>query len=272
MTGIVQQMITLVGYGNHYLNNGKLPSDFFPKNPAFRFCNTVSFIDLKENASSASSQNKPIAEDPVAWMNYLKNKGCQKLRLYFQYSGNQDFPDYKSAGMVGGGGYWYIEANYGTVCDVWASRWEVTRQNDTDQNIWSVSYGLLEDNQPPTDLPCNLNVIKEVTAERLSAIAAFASREKLDNYKEIFEKALSVLESSTPAENDNQKQMIPQENYSLLARQLLFSADTAWVFGGMGSWNDLYFKDKSIQQSYEELSYKLYDNICVNILSSINSF
>jgi hypothetical protein len=43
----------------------------------------------------------------------------------------------------------------------------------------------------------------------------------------------------------------------LEAKQLLASAQAAWVFGGMGSWNDLGF-DGSDQQEYTALSDELF--------------
>jgi hypothetical protein len=43
----------------------------------------------------------------------------------------------------------------------------------------------------------------------------------------------------------------------LEAKQLLASAQAAWVFGGMGSWNDLGF-DGNDQQEYTALSDELF--------------
>ncbi len=266
MTGILSQFITIVTYGNDYLMNGKIQEDFYPSHPAFKFCDRVYFNDMQE------TQEKIIADNPFGWFQYLKETGCKKLRLYFSYSGNEQFPDYKSAGMVGGGGYWHMEADYDNGCDIWASRWQVTKENDPDRNIWAVDYGLFAEKQQPTAIPCNLDVIKKVSLERISAIAAFASEQQLDNWHSIFKNAYDILNSGQPAQNDYQRKMLPENNYSLIARQLLFAADAAWVFGGMGSWNDLSFNDNNIQQQYEQLSYNLYDNICVNVIASVNSY
>lgn len=272
MNGILSQLITLTTYGNEYIRNGKLPVDFYPAHPAFNFCNQVDFIDLKGGGEPVASQNEIVATNPTDWLIYLKNNNCKDLKLYFQYSGNKDFPDYKSAGMVGGGGYWRIEANYKDNCDIWASRWAVTKEDDPERKIWTVNYGLLAKGQPPSLMPCNLKIIKEETKERLSAIFAFSIEQKLDSWAKIFEKALGTLNSNEPADNTHTKTMIPLQNYSLIARQLLFTAEKMHVFGAMGSWNDLGFDDKNIQEEYEQLSYDLYDNICVNIIAAVNSY
>lgn len=62
------------------------------------------------------------------------------------------------------------------------------------------------------------------------------------------------------------------KNYSLKALQLLFAAGTAWVFGGMGSWNDMGFKEKEIQENYLRLSRQLYESLLQSILATSNSF
>ncbi|MET4081730.1 hypothetical protein ABIB40_001679 [Pedobacter sp. UYP30] len=273
MTGIVLQFISLVTYANDYLANDRLPDSFYPEHIAFRFCDSVIFKDFRKNSPKAVADGKLVATDPKQWFLHLKQRGCKKLRLYFQYSNREGSPpDYKTAGMVGGGGFWRIEAQYENRYDSWASRWEVTQKDDPQRNIWSVTYGLLHSETAPTELPCNLDVIKKVSLERFSAIKTFAKEQKLDSWHNIFEDAYAMLNSTEPAKSGFNMEMIPSENYSLIAKQLLFAADKAWVFGGMGSWNDLNFEKEADQELYEELSYQLYDNLCVNVLSAVNSY
>ena len=54
----------------------------------------------------------------------------------------------------------------------------------------------------------------------------------------------------------------PANSYPLAAKQLLFAAGNAWVFGGMGSWNDLGFDDCETNALYDRLSAQLYT--CIN--------
>ncbi|MBW3624663.1 MAG: hypothetical protein KY468_14755 [Armatimonadetes bacterium] len=65
--------------------------------------------------------------------------------------------------------------------------------------------------------------------------------------------------------------MLPEEGYSLLARQLLATATQAYVFGGMGSWNDIGFEG-SLQREYEKVSADLYEVIKVTTIMVPNSF
>jgi hypothetical protein len=42
-----------------------------------------------------------------------------------------------------------------------------------------------------------------------------------------------------------------------LGKLLVAAASKAWVFGWMGSWNDMGFEDKAEQQEYDEVSREL---------------
>jgi hypothetical protein len=48
--------------------------------------------------------------------------------------------------------------------------------------------------------------------------------------------------------------LMPENAYGMAEQQLLFAASHAWVFGGMGSWNDMGFEDKQVQHRYETVS------------------
>jgi hypothetical protein len=39
------------------------------------------------------------------------------------------------------------------------------------------------------------------------------------------------------------------------------ASSSAWVFGGMGSWNDIGFPDKQKEDEYDRLSAELYEVI-----------
>ncbi|GAB3914442.1 hypothetical protein GCM10011575_44990 [Microlunatus endophyticus] len=45
----------------------------------------------------------------------------------------------------------------------------------------------------------------------------------------------------------------------------------AWVFGGMGSWNDLGFPDEGVEQDYEQLSSTLFAAVLTAITTATNS-
>lgn len=273
MTGNLSQIVTLTTFGNDYLKNGKLPVDFYPNNTSFQFCNKVDFREFKSTFFFKKLKEIVIAENPNEWFKYLKRDGCKKLRLYFQSSKDQSMAkDHKLAGMVGGGGTWLIEAVYDTYSNGWANRWSVTKQDDPDHKIWTVNYGMTVKKLPTIDLQIDQTEIKLKLKQTLTEIADFALKHNLKTWRDLFVNAKSNLESDTWEEPPYHKNFIPLENYSTIAKQILFSANSAWVFGGMGSWNDLSFKNEEDNNLYEKLSEQLYSQVNEAIISVTNSY
>ena len=93
----------------------------------------------------------------------------------------------------------------------------------------------------------------------LQQIAAFADAHGLAGFAGCFRRGLAALESALPLEG-----AAPHAHPSttwlalpLAARQLRAASNAAWVFGGMGSWNDMGF-DGDTQTEYERLTGELW--------------
>jgi hypothetical protein len=125
---------------------------------------------------------------------------------------------------------------------------------------------------PAIDLQISLQKSKEELDGVLSEIEKFAIERDLKSWAEQFSNARKTLLSAVPETYSFNKNLIPKDNYSLTARQLVNAAGVGWVFGGMGSWNDLGFKTKEEEEVYENLSERLYDKINQAIIASVNSF
>ena len=273
MTGTLAQIIALTAFGNDFLKNGTIPTDFNTANTTFQFCNKVDFREFKKLFFFLKPKETVIANNPTEWFQYLKSDGCKHLRLYFEYSKDQSFAkDHKLAGLVGGGGSWLIEAVYDNHSNYWANRWEVTNQNATDRKIWAVNYGMTVKKQHISNLQIDNQKIKEKLRKTLTEIADFAFRQDLKSWGEQFDKAKLTLDSLTPESGYYHTDLIPVDKYSMTAKQIIFSAGSAWVFGGMGSWNDLGFDSKEDNETYDRLSEQLYSNINEAIIAGTNTY
>lgn len=147
----------------------------------------------------------------------------------------------------------------------------MTNQNAADNKIWTVNYGMTIVKQRTSNLQIDNEKVKNKLRETLAEIAAFAFKQNLQGWGEQFEKAIETMDSTLPEANYH-KDLIPLDNYSLTAKQLLFSACNSWVFGGMGSWNDLGFDTKEDNKTYDRLSEQLYSNINEAIIASTNTY
>ena len=262
MTGILAQIITLTSFGNEYLLNGEL-NDFFPNHSSFEHCRSIQFIANKKKNLFSSKSEIIVAENHEFWFELLKKENCKKLRLYFQTS---KADDHKSAGFVGGGGNWFIEAVYKNHSDFWISRWEPDREN----NAWKVTYIKAVEKKPIINQQNSIIETKEKLKNILEKITDFAKKETSGNWSNIFETALNCLENEHPESDFYHADLIKFENYELQNRQLLMSASKSFVFGGMGSWNDMSFEPKEKEELYNSLSNELYDIMNKSIVYSIN--
>jgi hypothetical protein len=270
MNGIVTQLLSLISYGNHYLKNGETIPHYYPDNVAFKFCHTVNFLHL--NTQGDNTTENLVAADPISWFEYLKQENCRELKAYYHPSeGNgQGTPDHKLAGLVGGGGTWLLEAIYPSYSDFWAARWQADRPKDPQQNIWSVSYGRTVSGADTINFTPEINSVRKGLKAVLIDINKFALHHQLNNWADIFQGALTKLNSNESATGWYEN-LIVEANYSQASLQLIYAAMAAHVFGGMGSWNDLGFESADDSKMYEELSFYLYDYINRSLISGINS-
>ena len=273
MNGVLAQLVALTSYGNNYLAHDYVPVGFYPGNSTFQFCSKVDFIEFHQQLFSKKLKETIVAPGPAEWYKYLKKEGCRKLRLYFQGTKDQSqAPEYKLAGMVGGGGTWYIEAVYKSYSNLWSNRWQVQDANAADGRIWTVNYGRTSWRQKTLNIQVEQGRVKEQLASTLRELIQFALKQNLESWARQFESALALLDSEEPNEQYYHKDLMPLNNYSITARQILFSAGQAWVFGGMGSWNDLSFSNKEDNDLYEKLSGRLYYGIIEAVVSAVNSY
>jgi hypothetical protein len=273
MTGIHAQLISLTSYGNAFLQAGEFTDDFYPGHSSFQFCNSVDFKILRKSLFSSAPKEVLLAKDPNDWFRLLKKDGCKKVRLYYHSTENQPpAEEHKLAGMVGGGGTWMIETIYRRHSNYWFNRWEVTDKDNSEGSIWSVSYGMIDKAQPTTDTHLDIREIYSLLDQALAAITVFADRQQLPEWAEVFKKARAILSNDTPGTAYYHQDLLVDKHYSLIARQVLSAAGTAWVFGGMGSWNDLGFNTAEEKKAYNDVSAGLYTAINQSLLAVANAY
>ena len=268
MTGPVAQIASLTVYSNAYLS-GKEPFSFNLSNSTAQFCEKIRYVDWVKKLFK--NGEKMLAENPDDWVKLLKNSGVKYLWLHYVPSQNADLKDRYSAGFVGGGGRWLIEAGYENNSDYWEARWEVGNKDAQNKRIWIVTYGRISRNDIKRQFkPDSLVTVSQRLEQNLKEIKGFAERHDIKHFGECFEKGLKCLNSPNPLEFVYHKDLLPSSFQSMELLQILCSCQAAWVFGGMGSWNDMDF-DGDEQEVYERVSDALYKTICEAIPAAVNS-
>ncbi|OOQ57616.1 hypothetical protein [Mucilaginibacter pedocola] len=265
MIGTLAQLIAIISYGNAFLMDQNWKKLDF-ENSTLKYCNRVTFVNDK-----SSENHGVVAEDIQEWFVFLKKSGCQRLKLFYKPKNRDNVGRERlDAGFVEGSDVWMVEVVFANHSDYWMVNEQVTNEQAKDRRIWGVKYFLASSgHSSASPTLASLNKAKAELDSSLKEIISFSDKHKLKYWAETFSKAKQNLESSHPAIG-YYKDFIIEENMALLSRQVLFSAGEAWVFGGMGTWNDLLFNNSKDNNMYNRLSDSLYKSVVKAIIAGVN--
>lgn len=273
MQASIAQIAALTIYGNASLLRTGAVVDFYPGNSTFQHCEYVQFVDLRNDGSKRIEE--PFAPDPLAWFEALRKGGRDTLRMQYGASGQPQTPDRMLVGFVGGGGRWLIEAQHSGGSDFWEGRWQIGDRGRADRKIWRVTYARIARDQPsikPQELE-DLDKLAHELDQNLVEIEDFARSRKIENFADVFKSARARLHSDPPFSGQYHSDLCRPQFIPVAACRLLAACQVAWVFGGMGSWNDQSF-DAATQPRYDALSERLYQllNRAVVIAANASSY
>ena len=268
MQGTIAQPAALAIFGNDVLR-GYSRQNFWPTATVFKFCKAVKFVALSGQATKPTES--PFAEDPMQWIARLRDEGTTRLHIHAVTGSAPGISDRMSVGFVEGGGRWLIETQRARVSDLWQARWQTVNRDDPDQKIWEVAYFRIDQGRPHIPLQTkSLAALRQDLMMVLSKIEAFAARQKLEYFAGAFRKATGLLSSDDPLSETYHSDLAPTPAMPLEAKRLLAAVQAAWVFGGMGSWNDLGF-DGDDQREYDALSVELFSLLNQTLCVAINA-
>ena len=257
MQGHLAQQIALTTYGNAYLRgaSGVDWTAFFPSTSTFSYCEFVRFVDRVGREADATET--PYASDPVAWFERLARDGVSRLRLACGILPGEHHPK------------WFNEAITPKGADIWDARWEIGDQSRADQKIWRITYARVETDQPPVQLPPvdPADLRRRFTASLVES-GDLARRHGMDWFAKVFDNGRAALEG-TPTDKAGYD-LVPESILPADARQLLAAVQSSWVFGGMGSWNDVSFEGAD-HEIYQRSSQELYRALNEALIVAVNA-
>lgn len=254
MQGPIENALMLVAAGNAYLA-GRDIGAFWPEADTFRYVGLCEF--RTPPASGKDEDAYPLrAGDPMGWFASLKT-WCTGLRLHHApglRGQNQQIeaPDRMLVGFVGGGARWLIEAAGRERSELWEGFHRFGDRKDA--KPWLCTHILqgevsLAEVEPQAFEPA----VAELRGA-LVEIEAFARSQQLDNFAECFARGSALLESGEPESMDWLDRVMRHAGLDRRQASVLQAINHAWVFGGMGSWNDLGLGG----EPYDGLSERLY--------------
>jgi hypothetical protein len=266
MNGELAQVIALVAHGNYFVNHEEISKIDLSGNSTFKFVNEVKFVRYK---NTMDKQGVEVAGNVTDWFDNLRSNHVKRLwNIGFAWD-RSDFAEHIAVAFSGGVPI-AIQLDLPEGFELWYPLWKTGGQP---QKPWFVEYRGLVFNYSHAAEMMDLKDVKEKLRVSISMAEEFSNRPGVDlkGWGEEFSKALGLLESATvvaPYHPD----MLPVAGFSTEARQILAVAAQAYVFGGMGSWNDLGFENLELQKEYGEVTKILYQAVKMSILMASNSY
>ena len=211
-------------------------------------------------------QRTETAHGTAAWLDALRVRGVNRLVLVNRPT-QGELPPHIAASFVNSGGWGLLATGAGRPL-FWKIRWDVGAPGAPDTRVWDLTATWV----PGEMLQVSVSSVDEARSSlklALQDIAEFAHRAGLVSWVPIFTRALAALDDAAPSP-PYYADMFPSDA-SLPRRQLAAAAIQGWVFGGMGSWNDMVPADRADESEYKCMSQQLYGALLVAISTAANS-
>jgi len=266
MNGELAQLISLVAHGNLFLHDGETAIVDLSANSTFQYVSSIKFARYKSNKDT---QGLSVANSIFDWLTFLRSiKVTHLWNIAFAWQ-RQDITEHVAEAFSGGVPR-AIQADLPKGFELWYPQWKTGGQS---QKPWQVEYRSLRFPNshvlPAQELSAVMNQLKYA----ISQAEIFSNRPDVNarNWATWFNKSLDLLDSPDP-KVPFYPDMLPDSGFSLEARQILASATQSYVFGGMGSWNDMVFESLEIQKEYDKITRELYDAVKLGITMASNAF
>lgn len=264
MQGPIAQAVALVCHANAFLR-GRPASALFPGNSTCQFCEYIRFVERKAGLLT-KGREVPYADDPQRWMDRIRNGGAVRARISCQVADVSGRPDFQTTGFVGGGSAWWLLVDHPDErTDGWLSRWEVGDRASAERRIWRVTYGMLGQVRHAGPFP-DLAASRAGLETALIAVLDFSVKHVQGAFAENFTHALGAIRNGE--RHGYHRDLAPDGALTRPAADLLDACQSAWVFGGMGSWSDMGPDDPP--GVYDRVTADLYRCLCEAIVAATN--
>jgi len=265
----IAQFVALTCHANAFLLGRVIPR-FFPGNSTCTFCDWVKFFGVSRTLLGKVREEE-VAASPDSWFAHLQAANVSVVRLSCTPRNHPKISDRMSVGFAGGGGTWAMEAvQQNGQRAIWVSRWGVWSQNAPDRRIWRVSYGRVSTVRSSTAPATDLEALAGRFRSALADVREFSERQRCEGFTTRFSQAIETLDSRGATRHGYHKDLAPDGSLPPLAVCLLDACQSASVFGGMGSWNDMAFQGE-VQVEYDRTSARLFLTLAEVIQAAANA-
>ena len=265
MNGTLAQTVAFAAHARARVLDIRLGGDeaYWERHSTLKYVRTLTFKTRKTGLFRLTEV--AVASSPSRWMSTLSSDASVSL---VSLGASGPLEAHIASAFVGGTREGIAVLREGSG-NLWVPSWHAVAQYP-DTKIWSVTYAATMCRRL-TVAGKGLDVARTNLATALSEIAAFAAAESiLSGWRATFDDASDALNAAAPSPPYH-PDILPPDGYALPARQLTAASVGAFVFGGMGSWNDCGFDDREVQTHYEEVTKNLYAAVVEALVSSVHS-
>jgi hypothetical protein len=258
VNGELAEVICLATYGNIWLQqHPPAPIDFERSNSTFQFVGSTQFVLAKSGRLGRPQQASTVKD----WITNCRS--AKASRMWLVIPGIRSGVDQHALAAFANAGQWGLAVETPEDAQVWRATWTVADRDAPDRRIWVVRYDGTRTASFDIQRP-DLAQAQDDLSQALHAVKDFAEeRAGLDNWVDWFSRALNGGD-----ELAYHTDMLP-DLFDPSARTLIAMASRAWVFGGMGSWNDISLEGDV--ERYKRLTRRLYDAVLTAFLAGVNS-
>ena len=209
------------------------------------------------------------------WLVQLRDRGGRRLWLVV-HEGRAPMgaPPRMMAGFANAGRS-AVVVDLGAAAEVWTATWEVgVKPGPGRTAIWDVVYSSTLVGPVGEELSApEVGPAFERLQAALAAAEAFALSQDetwIAEWAEVFRAALDA--GAADPSGGHYAGILPERGFSDQARRLVAMAGQAWVFGGMGSWNDVVVSEEPGRTRYGEVSEELFQAVLHGIEAAANAF
>jgi len=251
MNGELAGAAALVDYGNAFLRDvSRDDLGEWQQHSAFRHVTSIGFY-YRTDLFRIFPRRTLIAVSPCDWFSWLGQRGVTALRL-----------------VMGRDGGWTIRSRNHRFDASWGSKLRYRPGAHEDGRDWTLAYVGTKRHPPASRSELDVTSAAINLRSALDDAATFARSMNLYDWQQRFMEARSALESRAPS--------IPYYADMLLApeadvQRLAAASTKAWVFGGMGSWNDVELARRRWRAEHRMLTARLYAAVVDGIAASANA-
>jgi hypothetical protein len=253
----VESLISLVAYGNHFLQTGDDCRLFLGTHTCFGYIQTINFRERdKRKWYRLLPPEKTICSEAADWFSYLKINGYTRIQLHYDMAGDCD---------------WMIRTSNGKRSVYWQCDWVPVIPVSGSRKRFAINCVRIAGQVKPLKGNMDVTFCRQQLEHVLQALVQLYGSHQLNCPADTFRYALNLLHAAKPEALHYAHDLLTGEIYPLPSKQLIYAAVAACLPTGKGVWSDMGFSNQAEDRKHTGLLDDLHTAIALSIPAAVNT-